>query len=134
MLSLPQVKRDLISSIKTVVYDLPHEFPRGVIRQVLSNLEILLKSEIWLVTPPSVQCPFYQQIVWTNIQKTGKNRCRSFLFLSNFAFSFSFTFSNIFCKGWSDKTNFCPWIVPVSSQFQYIWIVLNLRFFFKCLV
>ena len=42
----PQVKRNLISSISNLVYELPHELPNDLRLKILGNEEIFGKSEI----------------------------------------------------------------------------------------
>ena len=48
MSNLPQVKRNVISGIANVVYELPHELPNDVRLTILGNKEILEKSQIWV--------------------------------------------------------------------------------------
>ena len=46
----PQVKRNVISSIANMVYELPHELPNDLRLRILGNKEILGKSRIWVET------------------------------------------------------------------------------------
>ena len=43
-LDQPQVKRNVISSIANMVYELPHELPNNLRLRILGNKEILGKS------------------------------------------------------------------------------------------
>ena len=45
-----QVKRNVISSIANLVYELPHELPNDLRFKILRNTEILGKSQIWVKT------------------------------------------------------------------------------------
>ena len=45
-----QVKRNVISSIANVVYELPHDFPVNLRLRILGNKKILGKSQIWVET------------------------------------------------------------------------------------
>ena len=45
-----QVKRNVISSIANVVYELPHDFPVNLRLTILGNKKILGKSQIWVET------------------------------------------------------------------------------------
>ena len=50
MLDSPQVKRNFMSSITNLVYELSHELPNNLRFKTSGNLEILEKSQIWLET------------------------------------------------------------------------------------
>ena len=54
----PQVKRNVISCTKNVVYELPHELANNLRLRILGKKEILTKSEIWVKTWNSAQSPF----------------------------------------------------------------------------
>ena len=45
-----QVKRNVISSIANLVYELPHKLPNNLRLRILGNKEILGKSQIWMET------------------------------------------------------------------------------------
>ena len=45
---LTQVKRNVISSIANLVYELPHELSNDLTLRILGNEEILGKSQIWV--------------------------------------------------------------------------------------
>ena len=49
----PQVKPNLVSTIKIFVYELPLEFPNNLSFKILENQEILGKSQLWLETQGS---------------------------------------------------------------------------------
>ena len=50
MCDSPQVKRNVISSIANLVYELPHELPNDLRLRVLGNKEILGESQISVET------------------------------------------------------------------------------------
>ena len=43
-----QVKRNVISSIVNLLYELSHDLPNDVRLEILGNKEILGKSQIWV--------------------------------------------------------------------------------------
>ena len=49
----PQVKRNAISSIANLAYDLPHELPNDLRLRILRNKKILGKCQIWVETCPN---------------------------------------------------------------------------------
>ena len=50
-----QVKRELISTMKKFVYELPQELPSDVKLRILGDQEILGKSQNWVMTQLSAQ-------------------------------------------------------------------------------
>ena len=46
----PQVKRNVISSISNLVYELPHELPNDLRLRILGNKKILGKSQVCVET------------------------------------------------------------------------------------
>ena len=99
-----QVKRNVISSIKILVYELPHDLLNDLTLRILGNKEILVKSQIWVETQPSVQSPFQKLNFGDSNQKTRKSRYKAFLFLSSFI-GFLYL-SQIFCPGVFEQTTF----------------------------
>ena len=53
-----QVKRNVISCTKNVVYELPDELTNDLRLRILGNKEIFAKYEIWVKTWNSSQSPF----------------------------------------------------------------------------
>ena len=96
LLDSPQVKRDLISTMKTYFPEVHHEFLNDIRLRNLENQEILTKSQILARTQPSAQYLLHKQIFDTTGQKLRKEDVRDFWpcsILYN-----SFTFRNIFCR------------------------------------
>ena len=91
----PKVKRNLVSSIASLVYELPHELPNDL--RILGNQKILEKSQILVETQPSVLFLFQTLNLGKSSQKTRKNRYQIFPFQSNFT-GFSYL-CQIFCPG-----------------------------------
>ena len=79
-----QVKRNLITSIAKLVYELPHELPNNLRLRIFRNQEILKKYKSQIDTQPSVQSPFKNLNFANSSYKTPKNRYQTFLFLSSF--------------------------------------------------
>ena len=86
----PQVKRYLISNIRNLVQELPHELPNDLRLRVVRNEEILENYQILVETQPSVQSPFQKLNVDNSCQKTRKIRYYIFEVLSNFTVFFYF--------------------------------------------
>ena len=79
-----KVKRNMISSIANVAYELPHELPNKLRPRILGNKEILRKSQLWVETWPSAQSPFQELNFGISSQKTRKSRYQTFLVLTSF--------------------------------------------------
>ena len=45
-----RVKRNVVSSVANLVYELPHKLPNDLRLRILGNKEILRKSQIWVET------------------------------------------------------------------------------------
>ena len=105
----PQVKRNVISCIANLVYELPHELPNDLRLKTLGNKEILRKSQIWVQTQPSAQSPFQKLNFGNSSPKTRKSRYQTFLVLSSFTGFLCFV-PNIL----SEIVAFCGllWVVP----------------------
>ena len=80
----PQVKRNVISSIGNLVYELPHELPNDVRlenKKILfwENKKSLVKSQIWVEAYPSVQSPFQRLNFGNSSQEKRKVDMKLFL-------------------------------------------------------
>ena len=94
----PQVKRYLISSITSLVDELPHELLNELGLRILGNYEILEKCQIWVKTQPSAKSSF-QKLNSDNI--AAKKRVKldnKFLRCCPILLDL-FTFCQIFCSG-----------------------------------
>ena len=80
----PRVKRNLISSIRSFICELPQELPNELSLMILRKKEILGKFQYSILhgEKPSVQYPLQKYIFITGAQKTGKNRYQDFLVFS----------------------------------------------------
>ena len=90
----PQVKRNVISSIANLVYELPHELPNDLRLRILGNKEILGKSRIWVETLPTAQSPLQKLNSGSSSQKIRKSRYLTLLALSSFT-GFLYSVPNI---------------------------------------
>lgn len=101
MFYYPEMKQNLISSIKIVVYKLPQEFSNDFQKSYnLRKLGDIRKSQTWVEAEPGTQYPFQKKLFDHTSQKLRKTRTQSFLLLSGFACSFYFlllTFFAIVC-------------------------------------
>ena len=64
-----QVKGNLISSIKNMVYELTHEFPNKLRLRILENSGKLVKSQFWVEREPSAQSPSHKLKLGNTSQK-----------------------------------------------------------------
>ena len=94
-LDSPQVEQDLISCMKILVHELPHELLNDLRLRIFGNQKILGKYQVWVRPQPSDQSPFQKYIFATSSQKLGKKRYQGFLILSNFALYFCFLKCNL---------------------------------------
>ena len=90
----PKAKRNFISSIANLVYELLHELPNNSRLGILGKQERLEKSQIWVVKKPSAQSLLKKFYFCNNKQKSRKNGYQAFLFLSNIT-GFLYFASNI---------------------------------------
>ena len=77
-------KRNAISIIGNLVYELPHELPNDLRLRVLVNKKILGKSQIWVETQPSTPSPSQKSKLWQQQSKTRESRYQTFLVLLSF--------------------------------------------------
>ena len=102
--NLPQVKRNLISSLTNFIFKLPYKIPNN---SQPKNFEILEKCHIWEMTQPSALSP--KLIFCHNSQKVCKGGNQSFLVLSNFTEFLYCLGKQIFChnSSQSHRNFFC---------------------------
>ena len=80
----PQVKRNVISSIANLVYQLPHDSPNDLRPRILGNKEILGEYQIRVKTHANAQSSFRKLNFSNSSQKARKSRYETFLFWSSF--------------------------------------------------
>ena len=70
-----------MSSTENFEYDEPNELRLTI----LENQEVFKNFQYWIEAEPSAQYPFQKQNSGNSGLKLSKSRCRSFVFLSDFA-------------------------------------------------
>ena len=74
----------MISSIASLVSDLPHKFLNNLRHRNIGKKETLGKSKFWVETYSSAQFSFQKVNLGSRSQKTCKSRYQTFLDLSSF--------------------------------------------------
>ena len=102
------VKRNFISSIANLVYELPHELSKNLRLRILGNQGILEKSQVLVKTKPSAQSLFFGLFSGNSNRKSPKNGYQTFPLLSNITGFLYFV------------PNFCPGLqVQVQNNKNY---------------